>query len=106
MLRGDTVKDDSGAHAVFTDGRCCEITKMCWTSRRRSISLHPVKMEDAPRLQKIQSVSVQIFGDVYYDTSGQYLGQASKNDQWFFLNVICTDTRLQATCGKDSSMKF
>ena len=34
--------------------RCyCEMTRMRWTSRQRSICLHPSKMEDAPRLLNI-----------------------------------------------------
>ena len=55
--RGDFVKDDSGAYAVFTEqgssasqmtaaksnGRHCEITRMRWTSRRPSVSIHPSK---------------------------------------------------------------
>ena len=53
----DMVNDGSGAYVVFTergssasqidccksDGRHCESTRIRWTSRRRSISLHPGK---------------------------------------------------------------
>ena len=63
----DMVKDDSGAYTVFTEqgSSASQMTAakvmdviarlpgLRRTSRRRSISLHPVKMEDAPRLLKI-----------------------------------------------------
>ena len=46
MLRGDIVKDDSGAHAVFTEQGSC-------ASQRMSSQDTQVKMEDAPSLLKI-----------------------------------------------------
>ena len=38
---------------------------------------------------------------VLHDTKVQHLGQAWKS-QWSLSNEICTGTRLQASCGKDS----
>ena len=64
---GDIVKDDSGSYAVFTEQGSSasqmtaakimdiisQIARLRWTSSRRSISLHQVKMEDAHKLLKI-----------------------------------------------------
>ena len=68
-----------------------------------------VKMEDVPKLQKhpkkIPSESVQIYGYVFHDTSGQNLGQTLKT-QCFLLNEICTDIHLLASFWEDGSWKF
>ena len=67
VLRGDIVKDDFGAHAVFTEqgssasqmtaaknnGCYCKITRLWRTSSWCSIGLFQVQVEDAPRLLKI-----------------------------------------------------
>ena len=82
-----------------SDGCCCEITRMRWTSRRRSISLHPGKNGEIQGCFKFQSLNVQIHGYVFHDTGGPNLGQASQA-QRFFLNEICTVTRLLASCGE------
>ena len=77
VLRGDIAKDDSDAYSVFHRIRIvslandssksyesyCEITRLCRTSRRRSISLHQNKMEDAPRLLKKSKVRVSRYLD-------------------------------------------
>ena len=76
---------------------------MRWTSRRRSISYTQVKMEDVPRLLRIPtSECPDIFGYVFHDTNGPNHGLTLKI-QWYLSNDICTDTHLQASCGKDSS---
>ena len=112
VLRGDNVKDDSGAYAVFTeqrfvsfandccqsDGRHCEIAGMCWTSRRRSISLQPGKNGGRPKV----AAQFQCF---FHDTSGPNLGQTSKT-QWFLLKEMCAVTGLVASCGKDKLRKL
>ena len=68
-----------------------------------------LKMEDVPKLQKhpkkIPSESVQIYGYVFHDTSGQNLGQTLKT-QCFLLNEICTDIHLLASFWEDGSWKF
>ena len=56
-----------------------------------------VKMEDAQ--------SVLIYGYVFHHTNGQNHGQTLKTPQ-FLSNEACSDTRLLASCGKDSLRKF
>ena len=88
------------------DASHCEITTLRLTSRRRSISSHPGKNEDDPRLlKKFQSLNVQIYGYVVHDTNFPNLVQTSKT-QWFFLEELCTATRLLASCGRDSFSRF
>ena len=67
VLRGDNVKDDSGSYGVFIEQRIIGITndgcknhghhiqtaRVRRTSSGRNISLHQVRMEDAPTLLKI-----------------------------------------------------
>ena len=66
MLRGDIVKDDSGSHAEFTEqgpsasqmtaAKVMDVSARpseCRTSSRRSVCLHPRKMDDAPKFFKI-----------------------------------------------------
>ena len=82
MIQGETVKDETGSHAVFTEqgssasqmaakGNGCPCKTCLWTSSRSSIRLHG-RMEDAPKLLKIPK-NVQISGYVLYDTSGQVM---------------------------------
>ena len=62
-------------------------------------------MEDAPRLLRISSQGVQIYGYVFHDRNGQTLGQTLKI-QWFLLHEICTDTHYaRSLVGKTSSRK-
>ena len=78
--RGDIVKDDSGACAVFTEqgssasqmtaaevnGRYIKATRLCRTTRRRSTCSHPkVRMEDAPRLLNISQFRMSIYIYIY-----------------------------------------
>ena len=119
MLRGDVVKDDSGAYAVFTEqgSSASQMTAAqlmdviarlvdCARQAADALSAHTqVKTEDTPRLLKILGRTVQIWAYVFHDTSGQHLGQTWKI-QWFLLNEICTDIHLRASCGKDNSKKF
>ena len=100
VFRRSMVKDDPGAHAVFTEqgssasqndcGKTngyCEITSMCWTNRRRNISVPPSKNGWRSKVAEKSSLDVHIFGYVFHDTSGQNLGQTSKT-KWFLLNEI------------------
>ena len=121
MLRGDVLKDDSGASAVFTEqgssaSQVIAATVMdviaklpgCtyWTSRRRSISLRPCeKWRTLQGCFKFKSHNVQTYGYVFYDTHGQNLVQPS-NTQWFLSNETCMDTHLPASCGNDNMRKF
>ena len=115
------MKDDSGAYAIFAeqgivsfandsikgDGRHCEITRLCRTSRRRNISLHPSQNGGRSKVAQNSKVrvSIYIYGYVFHTTNGQNHGQASKT-QWFLLNETCMDTHLLATWEKHDSRKF
>ena len=55
--------------------------------------------------RKFQSQNVQIDWYVLHDTRGQNHSQTLKI-QWFFFCEICTDTHLQASCGKDNLRTF
>ena len=73
--------------------------------RDRAVSAYTqVEMKDDPKLL-IQSQNVQIFGHVFHDTSGQYLGRTLKMSR-FLLNEICMVTHLTDNCGKDNLKKF
>ena len=52
-----------------------------------------------------QRHNVQIYGYVFHDRHGPSNGPTWKI-QWVFLNEICADTHVQASCGKDNSRKF
>ena len=72
--------------------------------RDRAVSAYTqVEMKDDPKLL-IQSQNVQIFGYVFHDTSGQYLGRTLKMSR-FLLNEICMVTLLQDCHGKGNSRK-
>ena len=104
VLRGDTVKDDSGSYAVFTEqgSSASQMTAAkimdifsrlpgCDGQAADAVSAYTqVKMEDAHKLfKKIQNRSVQTFGFVYHDTNGQNRGPVWKT-QSFLLKGICT----------------
>ena len=117
VLRGDIVKDDSGAYAVFTE-QGSSASQMTAAKVMDGISRPPgcagqaadavsastqLKTEDATIVIKNSNVrNVRIFGYVYHKTNGQNHGQALKI-QRFVLNEICTDTHSLVSCGKDSS---
>ena len=46
-----------------------------------------------------------VFGYVFHDINGHSHGQTLKI-HWFLLGEICTDTHLQASCGKDNVRLF
>ena len=119
VLRGDIVKDDSGACAVFTEpgssaSRMTAAKGMDVSTRlpdgvgqaADAVSAYTqVKMKEAPRLLRIpKSECVQICGGVFHDINGPNLGQTLKI-QCLLWNEICTDTHLR-DCGKDSLRKF
>ena len=95
VLRGDTVKDDSGAHAIFTEqgssasqndyfksnGRYSKITHHAKQKTQRNINLHPKKKKTLQGCYKFQDLNIQICTYVFHDTIGQHLGQTSKI-QW------------------------
>ena len=119
VLRGDIVKDDSASLAVFTEqGSSASqmtaskvmdiISKLpgCAGRAADAVSNHTqAKMEDVPKLLKIQSQNVQKVGYVYQSTNGQNHGPVWKT-QSFLLNEICTVTLWQDYHGKGNSRKF
>ena len=68
VLRGDIVKDDSGAYAVFTEQGSSASQTTAAKVRSSSWCNTQVKMEDAPTLLKIPKSECQIFGYVYQST--------------------------------------
>ena len=114
VLRGDIVKDDSGACTVFTE-QGSSASQMTAAKVMDIISRLPgcseqaadavsactqVKMEDASTLlKKFQGQNVQIFGFVYHDTNGQNHGPVWKT-QWFLSKGICTVILWQDYYGK------
>ena len=118
VLRGDIVKDDSGSYAIFeeqgssgsqmTAAKIMDIISMlpgCAGQAADTISAYTqVKMADAPIFLKIQNRSVQTFGIVYHDTSGQNHGPIWKI-QSFFMNEICMVILGQDCFGKSHVRK-
>ena len=118
MLRGDIVKVDSGARAVFTE-QGSSASQMT-AAKVMDVIANYLIVQDKPPTQypltpmskwrtlqgcsKCQRQSVQIYGYVFHDTCGSNHGQTSKTP--FFSTENCTDTRLPASCGKESSEKF
>ena len=109
-LRGDFVKDDSGAYAVFTeqgssasqmtakvtdviaghdcDGQAADTESACTL----------VKLEEFQDCSEFQSQSVRIFGHVFHAINGQNHGPTLKI-QWFLLNETFYG-HLLVSCGK------
>ena len=89
VLRGEIVKDDSGANAVFTEqGSSASpmaaakvmdlIARLpgCDGQAADAVSLYTqVKLEDDPRLLKILKRNVLMFGYVFNDTNGPNHGE-------------------------------
>ena len=108
VLRGDTVKDDSGAHAVFTEQGPSASQRTaaqvmdaiarpsCDGQGADAISADTqVQLEDASKLLKNPSLNVQTCGYVFHDMNGRNHGLTLKT-QWFLLNEICSATHSQA----------
>ena len=102
VLRGDTVKDDSGSYEVFTEqgssasqmtaakshGRHLQIARVAQDKQLTQYQLAPrSKWKMHRRYWKIQSRIVQTFGFVDHDTNGQNHGPVWKT-QSFLLNGI------------------
>ena len=111
VLRGDILKDDSGSYAVLTNdsrqnhGYHLQITRLRWTSSRRSISLYPSKNGRCSQIVKnSQNRNVQTFGFVYHDTNGRNHGPVSKT-QSFLLNEIYMVILWQDCYGKGNLRK-
>ena len=119
VLRGDTVKDDSGSYVVFTEqGSSASqmtaakimdiITRLpgCDGQTADAVSAKTqVKMEVAHNFfLKIQNRSVQTFGFVCHDTNGLNHGPVWKI-QSFLFKGICTVILWQDSYGKGNLRK-
>ena len=103
VLRGDTVKDESGSYAVFTEQgssasqmtvpKVMDTISMLQACSGQAADAVPactqVEMEDASTLLKFQRQNVQIFGNAYRSTNGQNHGAVWKT-QSFLSKGICT----------------
>ena len=120
VLRGDTVKDDSGSYAVFTE----EASSASQMTAAKVIGYHfndYLEAQDKQLMQylltpmlkskmlrnhwKFQHRSAPAFGFVYHDTNGRNLGPVWKI-QSFFLGEICMVTLWQDCCGNGNPRKF
>ena len=120
VLRRDTVKDDSGAQAAFTE-QGLSAFKMSASKIMNFIARLPgcdgqvadavsakthVKLEDAHRLLKIRKSECSVCsGYVFYDTNGQNHVEKLKIP-WYSLNETCTIIHLPECYGKDNSEKL
>ena len=110
LLRGDSVKNDSGSDAVFTEQGSsayqmtaeevmdviARLPECAGQAADAGSAYTQVNMKDAPKLLKLPKF--------FHDTSGANLGQTSKI-LWFLLNEICNVTHLPDSCGKDHLKK-
>ena len=102
VLRGDIVKDDSGAYAVFTEqgssasqmaaAKIMDIISRlpgCNGQAADAVSAYTqVKMEDSHNLLKIRKSECPDIWIVYHDTSGRNHGPVWKTKS-FLLNEVC-----------------
>ena len=109
VLRGDTLKDDSGSYAVFSeqgfvcvtdDGRkskgChCKTTSLCRTSSRSSSNVHSSKNGGGAKVAKHSKVKMSSYMDTYSTTQvAKIMVKQTRKIQWFLSNEISTDTHL------------
>ena len=119
MLRGDSVKDDSGPYAVFTEhgSSASQMTAAkvmdvisrlprCAGQAADAVSAYTqVRMEDAPSSSKDPKIRMSRYLDTSTKTNGLNHGPAWKI-QPFFLSEICTVTLWQDYYGKGNARKF
>ena len=118
VLRGDIVKGDSGAYAVFaeqgssatqmTAAEVMDVIARLPHCDGQAADAIPDSGKNGGRSQIAQNSKVRVVqtkGYVFHDTNGKNHGQTLKI-QWFLLNEICTATHSLDFCGKDSSRKF
>ena len=113
VLRGHFVKDDSGAHVVFTEqgSSASSMTAVkvmdviarwpgCAGHAADAVSVSPrLTWRMLPDCSEFQSLNVQMCGYIFHELDGPNPGQTLKT-QCFFSNELCTVTRLLASCGK------
>ena len=82
VLRGDIVRDDSGAYAVFTE-QGSSASQMTAAKVMDAITRLPdcdgQAADAVPDCSEFQSHNVQMYGYVFHDIIGQTLGQTLKN---------------------------
>ena len=113
VLRGDIVKDDSGSYAVFTEqgslasqmtaaksnGYHLRITRLRWTSSRRSISLYPSENGRCSQIVKNSQIGISRHFDSSTTTHMAEI-MVLYGRQLFLLKGICTVILWQDYCGK------
>ena len=113
VLRGDIVKDDSGAYAVFTE-QSSSASQMTATQVMEFIARLPdsdgqaadavsAYTEDAPKLLRIPKSECP---DRWIRNPRHRWPKSWSNIGkllWFFQNEICTDIQLLDYCGRDCS---
>ena len=120
VLRGDSVKDDSGSYAVFTE-QGSSASQMTAAKIMDIISRLPgcdgqaadavsaftqVKMEDAHKLLKIPKSEVSRHFDTSTTTQMAKIMVQYGTNQSFLLNEICMVIHSQDYCGKGNSRKL
>ena len=119
VLRGDIVKDDPGAYAVFSEhgssasqmtaAKVMDVIARLHEFDGRAadaISAYTqVKMEDAQNYLKFQSRNVQMYGYVFQNINGRSRGNTLKI-LLFLLNGIYTDTHSQDSCKRQFEKTF
>ena len=104
VLRGDIVKDDSGAYVVWTEqGSSASqmtaakimdvIAKLpdCEGQAANAVTAYKqVKLDDAPRLLKFRSQNVQTYGYAFQDTNGRNHGPEWKNQLFLERDFVRT----------------
>ena len=92
VLRGDSVKDDSGAYAVFTEQGSSVTPKSKWRTLQGCLE---IPKSECP--EKMDTSSTTQFAQIMVQTW---------KTLWFISIEICTVTRSLASCGKDDVRRF
>ena len=84
MLRGDIAKDDSGAHAEFTEqgssasqmkaAKVMDVIARLPDCDGQAADAYTRKNEDAQKLQKIRNQNVRMYGYVFQNRNGRSRG--------------------------------
>ena len=120
VFKGDIVKDDSGAYAVFIEqgssashmiaatdhGCCCKITRLWWTSSWCSICLHPGKIGGCSKIAQNSEIRMSRCLETSSTTHmAKFMGEkwGSRGSSW---SETCTVIHLRDCFGKDHSSKL
>ena len=120
VLRGDIVKDDSGASAALheqgsaasphdcckSNGCCCKITRLRRTNRWCSIRVHSSLTGGRSQIAQNSSLTMSRRMDSSSTTQlARIMGKQWKSSGTFRTKLV-TDTHLQCCCGKASLKKL